>query len=841
MKEVLKQRTIRGSSALSLLGATSLGLFVTLGFANLSHYLSTKNALDQSVRVTARCLTPSDPACIELEDTLSADTFRYFSTTTTPAADTFARVMRYSATMYQQQLSGNLPYYRTAQQLAPSYTFQGASLPTALFERIPSYSRYLLHTRYSGTEGLNYATPTNPRFPNWNESRERSLEDVPFSSQGRENGFREIFSQSFSLRLSEDGERFLDFSPTGSTALSTLIGAEGDTISCLDGSRCSVADLASSSASGGVNDYRSHRFAAVYVEVELAEVSNGLRLGIQGREGRAGLFLERLSRAGRKLSTFALGGRDLESVRGKRSFNMWLRGPKGSHGGDSGVTYSDLKFDLKDRIRPIVNLRVQGSAGDSIRGTVRVHAFTDRYQARRVEQTVSIQCPVVEIPYGSTLEATRMTPQNCGAARGAQVEYEDRVEVIELGCVPGANTTLWPEGVNPTSKEDLANHTTVALCNSTDRPRAASQCGWRRISDGKRTEPISRQQLLGCPLARIEERTISCFGESKPVPLCRVSSLNEANCPAVQTEIRRHLEGLPPNVELPQELGSVSFRRVEGGRVEDSLGCQEESFAGVSCSTRELTPVTYAPSFVRVDGEKQPELSSAVTESSSPVCSELSPTNLDGEVVAVKLERYPFTREGELELLPLLPQENGGCELSRTMEEVLREYAAIGGYPEARNQQVRFDYQIEDTGERRLIARTEGCKTTVYSDSGACNLLNSVPNRGTICQQTTEIGVFDSAPEQCLSGSCFRVPVPVERNVDQSPNISVERATRLGEQLFSRYLPGAKPKLEINFSDERTVSVRARYPFRPGWPLNRILGREELMLEKSLYEEMESR
>jgi hypothetical protein len=842
MKEVLKSELnrARGSSSLSLIGATSLGIFLTMGVANLAGYLTAKNALDQSVRAAARCLSPSDPKCIELSNSFSSESNRYFLHTTTPSADTFGRVIRYQATMYQEELEGELPYYRTPQQLAPSFALQSATLPTATFERVPSYSRFVLSTRYVGSQNINYAAPVLPRFPAWSEGRERSLEDTPFAAQSRESGFREIFSLNFSLSIREGEERFVAFSPPGrGTTISSFTSGEEETVSCLEGARCTVADLASASGSGGANDYRSRRYAAVYVEVQLSEVSGAPLLGIQGVDGRPGLFLERLNSAGGRIQTYSLGGRDLESIRGKRSFNLWLRGPRGSHGGERGITYSDLLFALNDRLRPIVNLRAQGgTTGGSIRGTVKVYAFVDTYETRTVRRDYDLTCSPVDIPLGSTVEAARPAAQSCGAPQGVELKAEDTLQVVEVGCV-APSATLWPEGMTPTGIKTAPESVTVAMCRSTDRPRAGSKCGWRKITDGGRTMPIARRQLLGCPLAQVQRKVIPCFGKGgEVVPVCQARALTQDTCPAVQAELGQN--PLPANIELPLDLGDVPLVRVEGGIAEDKLGCEEVSFAGEVCSLRELNPVSYGPSFVRADGTKQPDPLSAVAKDKAPACHNFTPVNLRAvkEPAPVRLDKYPFLKEGVVELLPLLPKPDGRCEVPRPMEEVLREYAALAGYTAANDPAVRFDYKVEDTAERRLVSRTEGCNTTVVSEAGSCNLLSSVPNQGALCQQTVELGVFSATPEQCLGANCFTVPVPAEEVAHH--RVGVEKAVSLGEQIFSRYLPGKKPQFEISIGEDNNISLRARYPWTLSWPLKDLLGRDQLILERSVTERMEA-
>ena len=58
-------RSSRGSTALAFMFTAFVALSVTFTFVNLVRYVGATNAVDQAARSTTRCLTPTDPDCVQ--------------------------------------------------------------------------------------------------------------------------------------------------------------------------------------------------------------------------------------------------------------------------------------------------------------------------------------------------------------------------------------------------------------------------------------------------------------------------------------------------------------------------------------------------------------------------------------------------------------------------------------------------------------------------------------------------------------------------------------------------------------------------------------------------------
>jgi len=852
----MSNRNQLGLTSLSLLGTTILGVIITLSYANLSHFLAAENALEQTVKITSRCLSPSDPECVKLAPIISGNPMRYFLSTETPASETFSQLFDYSATLYEEELGADLPYYRLQEEFEPTFTYSTSKLKIGIFEAIEPRVRLALQTKYHGNIIRNYTTKAQPFFPKWNQEFEKQHENIPFSEQNRSERFHRVLQRSFSVTVSSDTDEYRTFS--GLADINQLISPE-PSLDCVPGEFCSGTVEAAGRAESDPNYFKRNRFLALYVEISPTSSSRDLELGVQAADGSDGFRVDVPSSNRRYL----LGGRALSPVAGLRSFNLWLRGPVGSNGGEIGKFHSGIEVPIQGgSFRPSVHLRIKGKKGDSISGTVRVYGTTDAYTKRSISESASYTCSEVTIPNGAALSPLIPAAGKCGAdASFVQSEVETAIVSENLGCVP-EDQNNWAL-TNPLTarlptaqiaQTALTTQTTQRiLCSGAEEPNNKVGCGWRRKTERELT--IIGSQLPGCPQTTVSEPTsIRCSETSTPLATCLAATKNDASCPNITLLKERFAQTI---AELRQEgvdttsLSEPVFSKLSGARVADRLSCLPLDSSGndaSNCAIRSLKHLTSKKLSSKRDGSLAVSASELIDSGSEPFCNQETPLNVRrvSGPTPVSIIGYPFTEDRELEISPVIPSPEKLLCLPDSpaveMESVLRDYAVRAGYEAAADRSVRFDFEIKNLNQRILVSTTDGCDSRNLVPTNSCQKLSSSLVYGSSCKRELDLGLATSPPQICLNNaSCFGIPESPVIQVDPVPaEEGVSRAKSLGAELLARYLPGQDARLEVSL-DNDTVTVRAHYEMPLSFPLDAILRRPTISLSRATTEQLEAR
>ena len=106
----------KGSLSLTTMFSSASGVLFVLLFYNLSTYVGSLGAINETARATARCITPTDPACVTvLSSAPDGVEFDWYARTPEQSisADVSVRTFRYQASMPSDLWGARLSYYRT--------------------------------------------------------------------------------------------------------------------------------------------------------------------------------------------------------------------------------------------------------------------------------------------------------------------------------------------------------------------------------------------------------------------------------------------------------------------------------------------------------------------------------------------------------------------------------------------------------------------------------------------------------------------------------------------------------------------------------------------------------
>jgi len=887
----------RGFSSLGLIGALSIGSLITLGYVNFSHYLIAENALEQATRAGVRCVSPTDAECGGLDSSALVPNWDYIETLQTPIGDTYANEYDYSAQMFQQIFEAQSTYY-SFQREAPSLVeFTTYTVPVSRYVTTESYKQVELNFGYTGNRDVSVATPLP--FPTLNQGFEKdhditsfklwqSDKTLPELEVEARSRFQLVLNRSFDLRISgteseRDGANFLrrtTLSRSRPFPVRTLIGEEPSTEKCATGSQCSAEYESGGPMSENPNQYRSTRYLAFYVEVKIDGHSGNPLLGIKKQEDSG--FNVRIN--DRK---FCLGGRNytpLSSLKGG-FFNLWLRGVKGSSGGDGEASCRDGQYKL-DRFAvspdgtftPEVGLVVSGDVGESVRGELNVYALVDKYDDKIESEVQTVSCPKVLLEKGVTAESLKPAPEACGLDPKitnftTQFFYAEKT----VGCLtasPSNSNTFFPSSVPITNPLTLpvaesapeVKELVMAECGS-NSVLPASSCPWKKIPTGEERIEIGSISRNSCPRALPKKDKLQCEPGESEVLSCNAEIRNSSSCSAAKTK-RLELQALNYKdiYALPLDASFIpSEILIRGAALPERAECQQiiRSDNLAACGVEKTAKIISKPLFVRSDLSWKPLSKEFYEESSEinvPVCDVTSPARVAAAspARAVEITGYPFDGTTQLEISSQIPELREGkisCrqpDSDQSLEQVLRSYASIQGQPEAANLDLRFSYSATPLGTARLVSSTLACQTVSSSIAEGCPVLRTLNSGFESCGEIN-LGTFSTSPQRCkVPGvTCRKVPSSIQSEVDPTPQLveqSRVKAEELTRNILSKFLPNAGLEcreasciqVEVKLLPEKTVSVLARYRMPLTWPLNELLGKQSIELQRERKERIES-
>ncbi len=880
-----------GFSSIGLLSAISLGAVVSLGYINLSHYFVARAALERAAREAVRCVAPTDGACAPSLSSQGQPRWRYEASFQTPRGDVVAAEYDYSAQMRRQRFRAEHSVYRTEREEAPSVRVETYKLPTAQYRSTEPAKQVLLTYVYDATTYRRLAIPKNAPFPAFDSDFERrysgrafltSADDSSLSDAQRSvrRRFKPILSSSFRLRISgaeteRDGGRFYSrvSIAQGLLPLRTLLEGEEVSDSCKPGAFCSVRAAAGSAVGGTPEDFKQDRFLALYLQVRVEGSKGTGEIAIKGRED-SGFRL----RNGQE--RVCLGGRDFTPISELSGgyFNLWMRGPAGATGGDSGgvscaageYRLSSLSVPIDGSFAPEVSLALRGKMGDEVRGEVTVYAFADSYDTSEVKEQKTYRCESVIFKHGVSVTAQIPKPEACGVPSNAEVSPA-RLEAVSekfVGCLdePASveSNTLLPSSFSigdALSGEPVPSVVKSYQGSSCSLPE--SFCPWKKVAGTDGNVVVGGVSLAECPQAVRGITSLPCLTEDAPQLSCDIQSLTADRCPRV-VSFFQDLKKIAEAQALPVTASfSVRGEVVRGASLKPSFGCLQQlsSDGQRECGIREIASIMTEPEWLRRDKGWLPTEQSAYKLSEGiPWCGVSAVTPV-GESEVVDISGYPFDGNSNPELSLQIPKQKEGrliCEESESpvsLESILRSYAVLNGASAAADPSIEFSYQAVPLGSVRLLARQIGCQSSVLHKSEGCERVTLHSDGTELCGRTN-LGEIENEPEICKRPGvvCHRSflgfgnderPKDIQAEEDVRRNAQAED---LAQQILRRYLPHSLASCEaascietiVTLDKDKTVSATASYHLPLSWPLNELLKRDSIKIATSRTERVES-
>jgi len=532
---------------------------------------------------------------------------------------------------------------------------------------------------------------------------------------------------------------------------------------CMAGSMCSVRALAGGSGNSKAEDYKAFRFLALYLEIELTNQSPNSSLGIKGDGTKSGLILDVIgpNHNGR----ICLGGRELTKLSNLDGnyFNLRLRGTKDSSGGaekfndtECGGDYrlSNILVDRDGSFRPKISLLMSGQQGDRVSGKINLYAFVDSYKP--VVQTVPITQTCAPVPFRRNLTLGEAAPSSVECGLTGKETNLTRKLILKtesfVGCSDNSgDQTLIPatatipqsgsESYSVDSVQTAPREILTAQCNQNFGPLEPSICGWTLIKGSEGNVEVGQLPEDKCFQAKKKEEILNC-NEDVQVSSCNVDNLQVNSCRAVEVKAEQ-LAALESIHGLPIGTSNEFDRKlIRGSSIASKNSCQQEQSkdGSLDCGLLKWKTMSSKPLFKRENPNWRPStIEEFINNSDEPFCGTINPVDVTLSSAApeeIEILGYPFDGEKTLEISESKPGLVAGkiqCindgSPALTLEERLREYSALNGFPETRDPQIKFEFNVKPLGSTTLVSSTSGCITNQFTSVEGCSNLK-VANHG---------------------------------------------------------------------------------------------------------------
>lgn len=523
--------SVQGSFSLSVLFSSGAGILFVLLFYNLSSYLGATAALREASRLTARCITPSDPECVQLAA----------ATTEEPQREWFGRV----ADPADEEVSVTLTEYEYSLALLTEswrIDFQTVEIPLfnqafSLQSELLPLSEYTLNvlppTQTEVTASLQGPPLFRPvaSFPL--ATRDESLSPNEWLAS-RAPGYQPLQSLAQNQRIEAGSQLQVQFTFTVPPLPPSALDARA---SCLTPSGLPCDNAAPAGAESDTESWRTHAFLALklFSQVQSLGTSSVVKWG-RVPQG-PGLYIDINSSEGNQ--RVCLGGREYSGAIGPtpQGHNLWLRGPAGAIGGteavcpEGDVSHDQLRVPRGSSVTVTAFLKVR-SDSDPVQANIQLAYFYDEYQE---ESGASVQCQP-QYYFLSPEQAPCQAPANCFsdtlAADDAVVSCEKREVPRTLGCQEAiASASSLPE-----------YQLRVPECQNSDAERSLEELakllptGYQACSLKAQAKNIGTIEVgsapRSCRNARPQEKQVLC------TELLRSSQIASANsCSALEEEL----------------------------------------------------------------------------------------------------------------------------------------------------------------------------------------------------------------------------------------------------------------------------------------------------------------
>jgi hypothetical protein len=841
-----------GSLALAMIFTTAGGILFALLFFNLVQFVGATGAVKEAARVTARCITPTDPDCVAVQtapgDSATQDWYGY-STPFSPVVDLSIQTMRYNASMTRETYGADYTSYtmRVAQQEA---TLRSYEVP--VYQEVGPYviPAYEVDAVFVSEDAFSF----NPRFtPNFPAFDQDARDTQRTTSQWRSLMSPYPFEvKHFAGRITAGDTTTFDVGPISVPRL-----AGGDAATCANPGDCRNAAAAGDSQG---NNFRENAYVAIKALSRVRAVTGRTSVKWGSSSGGPGLLFQRLDASGavipfrdadgRNYDWYCLGGRSEFNnlTTESKGYNMWLRGPAGANGGPTSnsicpggrVNHQALKVPRGGSFR--IRAFLSNTGGNDLLADVDLAWYYDQYEFDPGKNERLACRKTVE--FGSSPNSicrsfsTSDCDINCDDPRTtACLSFSARPFKL-MSCKTLKKPDLNKFSCQPTPESSplrlihslLGN--TLAACSTPPSPASNaplnqnSSCGFEAIPKQK----VQVANILGsCPAATPVDEQFTCeqaisesgTGDPTSCPslyarkneLALVTELiNQSQSGQAFSEDAEIIWGaktpLPPITALTPYLNG---QRVSG----DSLSSRRHSLQN---------PANFIEQFQKKNGDTPPanEFLSAILSESPEISREhglselasapeqyITPRRLSSETI--KLSRdYPFkeavreiyygqidnTRGWDFEPdCQYDAQCEGNFQAFNSEEQMLRFFAA-NEIPEAADEQYTFTSGSVFHGNQHYpLLDRENLASRL--DEPDCTPFRSICiNERPSNQQKIYIGRADTRPEICDDGSyfdCYSEPVGTENlDVQSSEDIDLELASLRGLSELRRIVPYAK-------------------------------------------------
>jgi|GEM_PF-5917201 len=356
----------RASATLSILASVVGGLLLTMLFLNLTRYVGATSALEQATRRTARCLTPTDAACVSYQAVSQGGPRNWYQVQTPERLLLQTDERIYTASMNELRLKLN--YSVDLEHIvSPSINYSTFQVPVREYRPNLNPFETVSVPIFTCGQAVSEGTPLNPYFPGFNLAYERARDDtspnswLPYRVQGGNthemtlNLASRTPSVTGPVRNSANDYVFSfaeDFTaPNPVSDPNASLSCVPATPSSPGGSPCNLPNQA---------QYPWSNYARLVVKPSALITDNIAPVGTH--LAWANLRIETWDSQGRR-QVRDLGGRDTQRPvygwsflpNNQAYFNMWVRGPVDSHGGNSGISHGNI---VVERGQPF---RISGS------------------------------------------------------------------------------------------------------------------------------------------------------------------------------------------------------------------------------------------------------------------------------------------------------------------------------------------------------------------------------------------------------------------------------------------------------------------------------------------------
>lgn len=843
-----------GSSLLGLLLSVFGGLFFVLTFFQFVNYLSAKNAIKQAARAVSRCVTPTDPACLEITQTQTAVLEQnWYGSREETGTINFADRYLYSAKLYNDNYQLN---YNTYQILSyvPELSYEKVTLPLRTYTA--NLNRWadqygLASATFEKTVYGNFKPARNINFPpnaiTDNLANHLSLSEMrTFQRQnGNGNGFLVDSSAGAKTVPANSIVRFR----TDWITVPELDGASGANCFNANGSECSVATDAGSTFRPG--DWAKYAYVA-FIPMSLVDNPNSFGVDLAWRRPNLpGLEMEIRNKDGVVTDNLCLGGRRPSTMLARRQmwFNMDIRGPAGSNDGARGHCggvgglgdFSGIKVPRGGSFRIISFLENSGS-GDLTVDVKYLYTWDDYNRESNVEKLTK-ECEV-RFSTKTGVLCNQIDSASCGL---------DSSWGNATGCLNYAPTRFehrcdyspdsFDLSPNPSFPIEAKKWENVAVCSQNVNLPDNYFSSQISIPVGRKfcgvtTELVGQGEFLkpaGCGNIRSDKFTDHC---SQLVEMGLQANL-DPDCNNLKQEIVQ-LFDKTKDLSLPNHSGlpifsSGSLTKGRDYKISNS-GISKTKFSwapGVNASNTETFAQNATKTIYRRADNSIPSLSEfgVVGEDGSLPPSNIAFSSQKIESTEESIKNvFPFSTESEFEIS--LEDSNGTClspaeRSDKVIKEKLLEYASVS-IPEVKTQNLQVDFSWQKVGSQAV------------SDSGLCGesgFIVSTPKCTPVYPSTYKLqcgleliagGPFNSTsfpngPQSCIDGTYnYCQPVYVG-NMTPTDGISVEIdenfAANVGYASLGRAIPSSLvdcqgvncTSIQIDTSDPNYASVTVNY------------------------------